>query len=178
MDILKYYYEIIIKHDLINKFHYSNIKKIPKLKRIVLSFGCNSSQLKDLTPALLSLELLTEKKSNLSKSKQANIVLKIKKGQPIGCYIPLTGTKMYKFLFILLVKVFPALKDFKGIPVDMKNLHTNTISFSINDLTVFKELNTHFYFYNKLPPLSITLVTNTNTKDEFIYLLQSFSTLR
>lgn len=174
MNILKNYYEIIIKHDLINKFSYSNIKNIPRFEKIVLNFGCKNYKLKDIAPALLSLELIGEQSGKLTKAKKANLVLKIKKGQPIGCYLILTDNKMYKFLFNLLIKIFPSLKDFKGIPINFENKQINSLSFYINDLTIFKELNTHFYFYNKLPSLNITLVTNTKNKNEFIYLLHSF----
>ena len=123
---------------------------------------------------LIIVSCTTPPHTTEAKAKKPNIILKIRKGQPVGCFVVITNLKMYKFLFYLLVKIFPLIKDFKGIPLNFKNKQINTLSFYIYDLTVFKELNTHFYFYNKLPPLNITIVTNTTKKNEFIFLLNSF----
>ena len=174
MYILQCYYEKIIKPDLLNKFKYTNIKDIPQLKKIVLNFGCSNQGIKNIAPALLSLELLTTKKGNLSKTKNANIFLKLKKGAPIGCYIILKKRLMYQFLFKLLIEIFPTLKDFKGIPFVIKKNKFNSFSFYIKDLMAFKEFSNHFYLFNNLPSLNITVNSNTTTESEFIYLLKSF----
>ena len=89
MNSLEYYYKTIIKYDLINKFSYSNIKKIPELKKIVLNFGCKSSEIKELATSLLALELIinTNTPIFLTKSKQPNVLLKIRKGAPVGCKV-------------------------------------------------------------------------------------------
>ena len=39
MNCLEKYYNKFIKYDLILKFNYKNIKKIPKIKSIILNFG-------------------------------------------------------------------------------------------------------------------------------------------
>ena len=174
MHILEYYYQQIIKKDLINKFQYFNLKNIPKLKKIILNFGCKNHELKSIAPTILSLELISNKTSKLSKSKNSNVFLKIRKGAPIGCYVILKKNKMYKFLFKLLTEIFPILKDFKGIPFSLTKTKLNSFSFYITDLVNIKELNSHFYFFNNLPSLNIILVTNTKTKKEFLYLIQSF----
>ena len=174
MHILEYYYEHIIKQDLTNKFQYSNLKNIPKLKKIILNFGCQNHEIKNIVQSILSLELITNKQSKLSKTKNSNVFLKIKKGAPIGCYVILKKTKMYKFLFKLLVKIFPILKDFKGISFLLAKNNVNSFSFYIHDLINIKELNTHFYLFNNLPSLNIIIITNTKTKKEFLYLLKSF----
>ena len=120
------------------------------------------------------MELISKKPGNLSKTKSANVFLKIKKGAPIGCYVILKKIKMYKFLFKLLVEIFPIFKDFKGIPFSFTKKKVNNFSFYIYDLVNIKELSTQFYFFNNLPSLNITLITNTKTQKEFLYLLQSF----
>ena len=175
MNILEFYYEKVIKHDLINKFYYLNIKNIPKLEKIVLNFGCNSHNIKKLAAAILALELISLKKGKLSSSKNSNIFLKIRKGAPTGCYVILKKKKMYSFLFKLLVEIFPNLKNFKGIPnnKDYGN-NNNSFSFYIEDLISLKELNNHFYIFNNLPSLNITIISNSSKKKELIYLLKSF----
>jgi len=173
MNILEYYYEKIIKYDLINKFIYNNLKELPKLKKIILNFGCKSFEIKKLSASLLALELITSKPGQITISKRANILLKIRRGHPVGCILILKKKSMFNFFFKLLNEIFPNLKDFKTINITPKT-KKNSISFTIKELIIFKDLETHFYLFNKLPQLNITLVTNTKTLKELLYLLNSF----
>jgi large subunit ribosomal protein L5 len=173
MNLLENYYKQIIKYDLINKFLYNQLRDIPELKKIILNFGCKHFEIKNLAASLLSLELITTKRGTVTKSKRANILLKIRKGYPVGCIVILTKKKMYQFFFKLLTEVFPNLKDFKGINVST-NLKNKSFSLTLSDLIHFKELEKQFYLFTNLPPLNIILVTNTKTRKELIYLLNSF----
>ena len=78
MNILENYYKKVIKYDLINKFVYTHLSEIPQLKKIVLNFGCENFELKNIASALLSLELITSKRGSLTRAKRANILLKIR----------------------------------------------------------------------------------------------------
>lgn len=173
MSLLENYYKKVIKYDLINKFFYNQLKDIPELKKIILNFGCKSFEIKNIAAALLSLELITTKQASVTKSKRANILLKIRKGYPVGCIVVLTKSKMYRFFFKLLTEVFPNLKDFKGIKVS-KNLKNKSFSMTLLDLINFKELEKQFYVFTNLPPLNIVLVTNTKSRKELVFLLNSF----
>lgn len=173
MNILENYYNKIIRRDLINKFSYTHLDEIPKLKKIILNFGCKNSDIKMIASAILSLELITGQSGSLVKSKRSNVLLKIRKGNPVGCVVILRKTKMYFLLFKLLSEVFPNLKSFTGINVS-KKLKKTSFSFTLKDLINFKELEKQFYLFINLPPLNITLITNTKTKKELLYLLRSF----
>lgn len=171
MNLLQYYYKTIIKYDLINKFHYTKTDEIPKLKKIILNFGCKQNELKNLAASMLALELITTKQGIITKSRKPNILLKIRKGNPIGCLVILKKEKMYTFFLKLLNDIFPALRDFNGL-FTKKNF--NSFSFTLTQLITFSELENQFYLFSKLPPLNITFVTNTKTKKELVYLLKSF----
>lgn len=173
MNILEYYYKKIVRRDLINKFTYTHFEEVPQLKKIILNLGCKNSDVKSIASALLSLELITTKKGSLVKSKRANVLLKIRKGNPVGCVVILKNNAMYDFLFKLLSEVFPNLKSFTGLNIS-KNLGKTSFSFTLKDFINFKELEKQFYLFINLPPLNITLVTNARTKKELLYLLQSF----
>ena len=173
MNLLENYYKKVIKYDLINKFFYSHLRDVPKLKKIILTFGCKSFAIKNVAASLIALELITTKQGTITKAKRANVVLKIRKGYPVGCMIVLTRTKMYQFFFKLLTQVFPNLKNFKSISVS-KNLKNKSFSLTLMDLINFKELESQFYLFTNLPPLNIILVTNTKTRKELLYLLNSF----
>ena len=157
-------------NNLLNKFLYDKIEDVPRLKKIILNFGCKNSEIKNLAASLLALELIGVQKSVLTRSKRANILLKIRKGHPVGCVVVLKKDKMYDFLMKLLIDVFPSSRDFKGIVI-AKKLVAPTISFTVKDLISFKELEKQFYLFVNVPPLNVTFVTNTETKRELLYLL-------
>lgn len=99
MQIFEYYYTNIIRYDLINKFYYNNHKQIPKVIKIVLNFNCNSVNIKRLISSMVALELITNQKSVILTSKKANISLKLRKGNPIGCKVTLKKKKYEYFFF-------------------------------------------------------------------------------
>lgn len=173
MSTLQHYYKKIIKRDLINKFSYTYLEEIPQLKKIILNFGCKNSDIRSIASVFLCLELITAEKSFVARSKRANVLLKIRKGNPVGCMAVLRDEKMYHFLFKLLSEVLPNLKSFAGLDVS-KRLGKKSFSFTLKDLIHFKELEKQFYLFINVPPLNITLITTTKTKEELLYLLQSF----
>ena len=173
MNPLENYYKRIVRYDLINKFSYNNLDDIPELKKIVLNFGCKSFDIKSIAASLSALELITAKQGTVTKAKRPNILLKIRKGHPVGCVVVLTKTQMYDFFLKLLTQVFPNLKDFKGIKIS-KKLKTKSFSLTLTDLINFKELEKQFYLFTNLPPLNVILITNARNKEELIYLLNSF----
>ena len=65
----------IVKYDLINKFHYKELSKIPKLQTIILQFNLKKYDLKLLIISLAALELITAQKGFLTKSKTASLSL-------------------------------------------------------------------------------------------------------
>lgn len=146
MNLLENYYKKVIRYDLINKFFYHNLNDIPELKKIILNFGCKSFALKTIASSLLALELITTKEGTITKAKRANILLKVRKGYPVGCIVVLKKIKMYNFFLKLLTEVFPNLKDFKGINVS-KKLKGNSFSLTLIDLINFKELEKQFYLF-------------------------------
>jgi large subunit ribosomal protein L5 len=173
MNFLKHFYENTIKHDLVNKFLYLNTKKIPKIKKIILNFGCNTNEIKCLAASLLALELITNQKGILTQTKYSLITLKIRKGSPVGCKVTLRKNIMLNIISNFLIKIFPKLKNFEGLTINYK-IKQKTLSYNFNDLFIFSILEEHYYLFNNLPKLNITLVVhNIKTKQELFFLLKS-----
>jgi ribosomal protein L5 len=82
----------------------------------------------------------------LTTSRRANILLKIRKGHPVGCALVLER-HIYVQLFSNFDGGFPTLKDFKGIS-GSKRLEKNKFLVYIKDLIAFNELGKHFYLFN------------------------------
>lgn len=171
MNFLLNFYLKTYKYDLINKFCYQNTKKLPKFKKIVLNFECRTTDLKKLTSALLAFELIANQKGILTIAKQANIVLKIRKGDPIGCKITLQKNNMLYFLTKIIVEITPKLKNFTGFNLN-KKLKTNVFSYELHDTFVFSELENNYYLFHTLPKFAITIITTSKKKDELLYILK------
>ena len=113
MVFFKTYSQKIIKHDLINVFAYPNLNELPELKKIILNFGYQKSNLKHIISGLLALEFLSSWKGGITKSKHLNLFLKIKKGNPVGCKIVLKKNIMFFFYLKLTTSILPKIKQYK-----------------------------------------------------------------
>lgn len=172
MHFLKNFYLKTLKYDLINKFSYKNTKKLPEIKKIILNFGCKNNDIKSIASSLLALELITAQRSNITLTKHSNVLLKIRKGNPTGCKVTLRKKRLFGIFSKFLTEIFSKLKNFEGfsLPETMKK---NSFSYEIRDTFNFEELEAHYYLFNSLSYLTISIVTNTNTKEELIFILKS-----
>lgn len=173
MKFLKYFYLNKLRYNISNKFLYSNIKKLPKIKKIILNFGCKTTEIKKLAASLLALKLIAHKKGKLTKTSQSNILLKIRKGSPTGCKITLRKSMIFNFLTKTLNEIFPKTKNFTGFLINKIN-KKNAFSYNLYETFTFTELEEHYHIFKDLPKLHITIVTNTKNKNELIFLLKSF----
>jgi len=172
MHFLDYFQSKTLKHDLLNKFYYKNINDLPKLEKIILNFGCKTNDLKQLSIAILALELVTNQKGILTNSKKSNILLKVRKGNPVGCKVTLQKKGVVRFLEKILFEIFPKIKNFNGLTVS-RQIKKNSFSYELHNTLSFSELEEHYYLFNNLPKLDITIITKTKTKEEFLFILKS-----
>ena len=172
MYFLKNYYHNILQYDLINKFHYKTPKTLPKLKKIVLNFGYKKFNVKIIASSLLALELITTKRGIITKTSNSHVLLKIRKGNPVGCKVILKKTLMYNFFAKMLINIFPQIKEFKKFRFQQKQ--QNTFSYKLKNTLVFLELEQNYNLFNSISNLNITIITNTKTQDELLFLLNSF----
>ena len=171
MNIFNHFHTKTLKYELLNKFLYKNINKLPKIKKIILNFSNKKFELKNLAASALVLELIANQKGILTKSKHSNILLKIRKGDPTGCKVILRKRKMLDFFFKILNETFPNQKNFNGF-ILTKKLQTNAFSCATDNAFSQLEINQHL-FYN-LSKLGITIITNSKTQQELIFTLRSF----
>lgn len=167
MTFLNKYYKTVVKYDLINKFFYKDINKLPNIKFITLSFNFKKFDIKLLISALAALEFITVNKGVLTKSKVSNVSLKIRKGQPIGCKITLRKHKMNQFLFKILNKIIIN-QTFKS---DTLN---NIFSIKLKNILIFQELEQNYRFFKNLYNLNLTVKTTNCSLKDFFFLIISF----
>lgn len=162
----------IIKHDLINKYSYKNIKSLPKIKKITLNFdSCANFNIQKFATTLLALEIISSKKSSIITAKSPNISLKIQKGQPVGCKVTLKKKNINQFLNKLIITILPKLTNFSGIKIKIK---TSTLSCKLlNKEIILKELDNHYPLFANLPNLNIQISTTTKNYKELLFLIKS-----
>ena len=172
MNFLEHYYNKKLKYDLINKFFYLNLKKLPKLKKIVLNFRSKTPELKTLAASMLALELIGKTKGILTTTSKTNLYIKIRKGSPVGCKLTLKKTLMLKFLEKNLNEIFTKIKKLNELILTEK-VKTNNFSYQIKNIFHFYNLEEHYYLFNNVPRLNITFITNTKTKKEMLFILKA-----
>jgi large subunit ribosomal protein L5 len=172
MHFIENFYFKTLKYDLINKFVYYDIHKLPKLKKIILNFGSPTANIKQLSSGLLAFELIANQKGILTTTKKSNILLKIRKGNPTGCKLTLQKYNLFNLFRKTIFEVFPKLKNFNGFNQNRK-IKKNAFSYEIHDTFSFSELEGHYYFFNNLPKLDVTIVTTAKNEKELIFILKS-----
>lgn len=173
MHFLEDFYNKTIKYELFNKFNFNKTKKLPELKKIILNFGCKTADIKQLSSSLLALEIISNQKGVMTKTKQPNILFKIRKGNPTGCKVTLNKFQKFSFFSKILIEIFSKLKNFRGFSLN-KKLKKNSFFFNLKNTFSFTELENNYYLFNSLPILNITIITNSKNTKELIFLLKSF----
>jgi len=174
MSLFENYYNNIIKYDLINKFQYTQLKKIPNISKIILNIRFKKPTTKELSTTLLALELITNKKGKFIVAQKANLFLKIRKGFPIGCKVILTKKLMYDFLTKLILEIFPKFKTLLQIKKS-ETKYDYIISYQLKNNLLFVELEHNYnYFYNTLTNLNIVILGYKINQKEFLYLITSY----
>lgn len=174
MHYLNNYYNKTLKYELINKFHYFKLNKLPKIKKIILNFNCKTSEIKIISTSLLALELLTYQKGLVTKANKTNIFVKIRKGNPIGCKVRLKKKLLFFFLAKNCLEIFPKLKNFNGFNFKQNiKKNKNSFSYQIKNLFNSSNLKDHFYLFNNTPNFNIILVSNNNKMEELLFILSA-----
>lgn len=169
------HYKKIVSYDLISKFNYKNSYQIPEIVEISINMSSLklTSDKRQIIPLLVAIELISGQRGTLTISKKNRIHLKIKKGMVMGCKVTLNKKNSYNFLENLIIFVLPNLKEFKGFSINEKT--PSILSFKIDDVLSFFELNNEFLNFSQLPPINVTIKVNSKDIDETKLLLNSFN---
>ena len=168
MNYLIKYYNNIVRYDLSNKFNYKNINKIPKIKTIILNFGCKTSDLKKLSLSFLALQLISKTRGKLSLTRKSNIFFKIRKGQPVGCQIIIKKKKMFRIILYLY-------KIMLNTKYDLIFRHDfyKSITLNISNLFNFNIIENNYFLFSNINNINITIIFDNNTNNEILFILNS-----
>ena len=147
---------------------------IPKLKMVSINVGIKAvdSDNKLLAYLLNQVSNISGQKAVLTKSKKAISTFKLRKDLPIGCRVTLRGKKMYQFLDKLVNIALPRIRDFRGLPSKGFN-QSNHYTFGIKEHNIFLEVDLDNIL--KIFGMNITVVSNSKTKEEALFLLKKIN---
>ena len=136
----------------------NSLNKLPKLKKIVISFKSKVPNLKIIAVSLLVIEFIINKKAIFTKTKNQNLTLKIKKGQLIGCKVFLRKKTMFLFLVNLILNVLPLFITNYRFLVLKKLKNNNTFSLALKNIMLFLKLEKFYNIFNKINQLNIIII--------------------
>ena len=122
------------------KHNFKNVHQIPKFVKIVVNMGINASLEKGaVEDAARDLVQLTGRKAVISRARKDVANFKLRKNQPIGCYVTLRKDVMYEFFDRLVATALPRIRDFRGLSPRKFDGRGN-YTFGVSDQTIFPEI--------------------------------------
>jgi large subunit ribosomal protein L5 len=170
---LKKDYSEKISPILMERFQYTSIMQVPRLKKIVLSQGLGdaTADKKVIENALAEMTMISGQKAISTFAKKDVSNFKLRKGMPIGAKVTLRGDMMYEFLDRLVSVALPRTRDFRGINPKGFDGRGN-YNLGIKEQIIFPEIDIDKI--NKVTGMDITMVTSANTNEEAFELLKEF----
>ena len=155
------------------KFQYSSIMQVPKLKKIAINKGVGAavSDKKALEAGVEELTMITGQKAVITKAKKSVSNFKLREGMPIGAKVTLRGPKMYEFLDRLMSVSLPRVRDFRGIN-DKGFDGRGNYTLGVKEQIIFPEISIDKV--NQISGMDITFVTSADTDEESYELLKAF----
>jgi len=157
--------------ELQKEFGIKNKMAVPKLDKIIINMGVGEAiqNIKALDAAKIELSLITGQMPVIGRAKKSISAFKLRKGQPIACYVTLRSRRMYEFFDRLVNIVLPRVRDFKGVsPKSFDGRGNYTLG--LRDQLVFPEID--YTKVEKSRGMNITIVTSARNDQEAFALLR------
>lgn len=168
--LLEKYKKEIIK-ELQEELGIDNPMAVPRLEKIIINMGVGDAiqNIKLLDTAKVELAQITGQYPAVGRAKKSISAFKLRKGQPIACYVTLRKKRMYEFFDRLVNIVLPRVRDFRGVSPHSFDGRGN-YTLGLKDQLVFPEID-----YTKVERprgMNITIVTTARNDKEAYALLK------
>lgn len=147
----------------------SNVMKLPKLTKIVISMGVaeGAKDKNALQDHIKELTLLSGQKPILTKAKKSIANFKLREGMPVGLKVTLRGKRMYDFFDRFCNIICPRIRDFRGF--SNKGDGRGNYSIGITDQQIFPEINLDQV--KRTQGMNFAFVTTADTEPDCLDLL-------
>ncbi|HYO94804.1 MAG TPA: 50S ribosomal protein L5 [Polyangiaceae bacterium] len=157
---------------LMQRFGYTNVMQVPRLKTIVLNMGLGEAvgNPKLIEAAVAEVTSITGQKPVVTRAKKSIATFKLREGMPIGVKVTLRRDRMWEFLDRLVTLALPRVRDFRGTnPKGFDGSGNYTLG--LREQIVFPEID--FDRVEKVKGMNITFVTTAESDEEAKQLLGS-----
>ena len=163
-------YKTTVVTALKNSGHYANVMQIPKIEKIVVNMGINSSVDKD-TFKLMTEDLarITGQRAQVTRSRKSISNFKLREGMPVGARVTLRGARMYEFMERLIGAALPRIRDFRGVSAKGFDGRGN-YTLGLKEQIIFPEIDPDHV--KRHQGMDITFVTTAKKDDEARELLK------
>ena len=150
---------------LMTEFQYSNVMKVPQVKKIVVNIGLGEAvqNARAIEAAVGDLTSITGQKPVVTRAKKSIAAFKLRAGMPIGAMVTLRGERMYEFLDRLVSASLPRIRDFRGISPNSFDGRGN-YTLGLRDQIMFPEID--YDKIDKTRGLEISIVTSAKNDEE------------
>ena len=165
MSRLKDLYNEKVKSDLKEKLGHGNINMVPKLTKIVVNCvtkDCVTNS-KIVGNIAGDISLITGQKPVVAKAKKSEAGFKLRKGQSLGAFVTLRGSRMYEFLDRLINISLPRVRDFRGVSPKGFDGKGN-YNLGLKEQIMFPEIN--YDKIDKVRGLGVSIVTTAKNNEE------------
>ena len=151
-----------------------NVMAVPRLEKIIVNVGVGDAiqNVKLLDAAKAELGLITGQFPAIGRAKKSIAAFKLRKGQPIACYVTLRRGRMYEFLDRLMNIVLPRVRDFRGVSPGSFDGRGN-YTLGMRDQLVFPEID--YDQTESIVGMDIIVCTTAKSDDEARALLRAFN---
>ncbi|MBN1273999.1 MAG: 50S ribosomal protein L5 [Candidatus Aminicenantes bacterium] len=151
--------------ELQKELNIKNKMAVARLEKIVINIGVGEAlqNIKVLDTAKNELGLITGQFPATGRAKKSISSFKLRKDNPIACYVTIRGKRMYEFFDRLVNIVLPRVRDFRGVsPRSFDGRGSYTLG--MRDQLVFPEID--YTKVEKSRGMNITIVTSADNDDE------------
>jgi large subunit ribosomal protein L5 len=164
MATFKELYKENIKPALMEEGGYKNAMQVPKVAKVVVNMGWDTSVDGDSVNAFTEeLAQITGQRPLRRHAKKSVSNFKLREGMIVGAKTTLRGERMYEFLNRLINVALPRLRDFRGISPKSFDGRGN-YTFGLDEQTIFPEINPDKIKHSQ--GMDITIVTTAATDEE------------
>ena len=177
MNRLQIWNKNIVSSDLIYKLNSKNLNNIISLNNIVLKSTINTSisDPKDIIFGLVALELLTNQKAKISRTRKSIAAFKTRKFVPISSKVTLRKRKLYSCIDFLICVAFPKWTQINEPEKRSLVIAKTSLSLGLLNLTMFPQLIKEYEQLPKEMGLTVTMnSTNVVNESDLLMLLSQY----
>lgn len=153
----------IVNLDFLLKYNLSNPKKLPKLKKIILSAKLSTNYKASIS---VLIGILTFIKPCITISQKNVLNISLRKGDPVGIKTILRQKSIENFFIIFLFEILPSTKKLSPLKFHKQSLH-----WQIKDVFEYEETSDIYIYISEVDTLDI-VINGINLNSNFFAALR------